>query len=138
LRLAFINPFKYFSGEMKHEIQAAGHQGQAAFHECRRRSRLAGRHLRIFVSALSSANNKDKPLCAGFFHLEAGKPLDYTYDYEEMKIVVDGEFNITEVNTGKKYNAKVGDVLYFSDGDRIIFETPHHAVGFFCGQRQPL
>ncbi|HSI95611.1 MAG TPA: hypothetical protein VK938_05940 [Methylophilaceae bacterium] len=91
-----------------------------------------------FVSGPANANNKDKPLCAGFFHLEAGKALDYTYDYEEMKIVVDGEFNITEVNTGKKYNAKVGDVLYFSDGDRIIFETPHHAVGFFCGQRQPL
>lgn len=90
-----------------------------------------------FVS-LNPSTNKDQPMCAGFFHLEAGKELDYTYDYEEMKIVVEGEFNITEVNTGKKYNAKVGDVLYFTDGDRIIFETPNRAVGFFCGQRKPL
>lgn len=86
-----------------------------------------------FVSA-----DKDKTICAGFFHLEAGNPLDYTYDYEEMKIVVEGEFNITEVKTGKKYNAKVGDVLYFTDGDHIIFDTPKRAVGFFCGQRAPL
>lgn len=90
-----------------------------------------------FVSADPTAN-KDQPLCTGFFHLEAGKPLDYTYDYEEMKIVAEGEFNITEVKTGKKYNAKVGDVLYFTDGDHIIFETPNRAVGFFCGQRKPL
>lgn len=90
-----------------------------------------------FVSAAPTVH-KDKPMCAGFFHLEAGNPLDYTYDYEEMKIVVEGEFNITEVKTGKKYNAKVGDVLYFTDGDHIIFETPNRAVGFFCGQRAPL
>ncbi len=91
----------------------------------------------VFVSA-APTQHKDKPMCAGFFHLEAGNPLDYTYDYEEMKIVVEGEFNITEVKTGKKYNAKVGDVLYFTDGDHIIFETPNRAVGFFCGQRPPL
>lgn len=86
-----------------------------------------------FVSA-----DKDKTICAGFFHLEKGKPLDYTYDYEEMKIVVEGEFIITEVKTGQKVHAKVGDVLYFADGDHIIFETPNRAVGFFCGQRQSL
>ncbi|GBG13435.1 dichloromethane dehalogenase [Novimethylophilus kurashikiensis] len=91
----------------------------------------------VFISAKNEPN-KDQPLCAGFFHLEAGKPLDYTYDYEEMKIVVEGEFNITEVKTGNKYNCKPGDVLYFADGDHIIFDTPHRAVGFFCGQRKPL
>ncbi|MFM9913678.1 MAG: cupin domain-containing protein [Methylophilaceae bacterium] len=86
-----------------------------------------------FISA-----DKDKTICAGFFHLEAGNPLDYTYDYEEMKVIVEGEFIITEVKTGQKVNAQVGDVLYFADGDRIIFDTPKRAVGFFCGQRQPL
>lgn len=85
-----------------------------------------------FVSA-----DKDKTICAGFFRLEKGNPLVYTYDYEEMKIVVDGEFNITD-QTGQKVNAKTGDVLYFEIGDTIKFETPSHAIGFFCGQRQPL
>lgn len=91
-----------------------------------------------FVSSLAAAANKEQPLCAGFFHLEAGKPLDYTYDYEEMKVVVEGEFHLTEVKTGQKVVAKTGDVLYFSDGDQIIFDTPKRAVGFFCGQRKPL
>jgi ethanolamine utilization protein EutQ len=85
-----------------------------------------------FISA-----DKDKTICAGFFRLEKGNPLVYTYDYEEMKIIVEGEFNITD-QTGQKVNAKPGDVLYFADGDTITFETPSHAIGFFCGQRQPL
>ncbi len=51
-----------------------------------------------FISA-NPTQHKDKPMCAGFFHLEAGKALDYTYDYEEMKIVVEGEFNLTEGET---------------------------------------
>lgn len=85
-----------------------------------------------FVSA-----DKDKTICAGFFRLEKGNPLVYTYDYEEMKIIVEGEFNITD-QTGQKVNAKPGDVLYFADGDTITFETPSQAIGFFCGQRQPL
>lgn len=84
------------------------------------------------------SKDKDKTICAGFFHLEAGNPLDYTYDYEEMKFVVEGEFILTEMKTGQKTIAKAGDVLYFSDGDRIIFDTPKRAIGFFCGQRQPL
>ncbi|MEO8418788.1 MAG: cupin domain-containing protein [Methylophilaceae bacterium] len=83
------------------------------------------------------STDKDKTICAGFFRLEKGNPLVYTYDYDEMKIVVDGEFNITD-HTGQKVNAKVGDVLYFEIGDTVTFETPSHAVGFFCGQRQPL
>jgi ethanolamine utilization protein EutQ len=91
-----------------------------------------------FVSSLASAANKEQPLCAGFFHLGAGQTLDYTYDYEEMKIVVDGEFHLTEVKTGQKAVAKMGDVIYFADGDHIIFEAPKGAIGFFCGQRKPL
>jgi ethanolamine utilization protein EutQ len=85
-----------------------------------------------FVSA-----DKNKTICAGFFRLEKGNPLVYTYDYEEMKIIVDGEFVISD-EKGQKVNAKPGDVLYFSDGDTITFETPSFGVGFFCGQRQPL
>lgn len=84
------------------------------------------------------SDDKEKTICAGFFHLETGKPLDFTYDYDEMKVVVEGEFIITDVNTGLKVHAKVGDALYFAAGDHCVFETPNRAVGYFCGQRQPL
>lgn len=84
------------------------------------------------------SDSKDKTLAAGFFHLnKSDKPLVYTYDYEEMKIVVDGEFIVTD-ESGQKVTATVGDVLYFANGETITFETPNKGVGFFVGQRQPL
>jgi len=85
-----------------------------------------------FVSA-----DKDKTICAGFFRLEKGNALVYDYDYEEMKIVVDGTFIISD-ETGQKVTATAGDVLYFPSGSRITFQTPDYAIGFFCGQRAPL
>ncbi|MFA6179625.1 MAG: cupin domain-containing protein [Methylophilaceae bacterium] len=85
-----------------------------------------------FVSA-----DKDKTICAGFFRLEKGNSLVYDYDYEEMKIIVEGEFIISD-ETGQKVTGKPGDVFYFPSGSRITFETPNYAIGFFCGQRQPL
>ncbi len=84
------------------------------------------------------SDSKDKTLCAGFFHLhKSDKPLVYTYDYEEMKVIVEGEFVISD-ESGQKVNAKVGDVFYFADGETITFETPNKGVGFFVGQRKPL
>ena len=56
------------------------------------------------------SDSKDKTLCAGFFHLnKTDKPLVYTYDYEEMKYVAEGEFFITD-ESGQKVHATVGDV----------------------------
>lgn len=81
--------------------------------------------------------DKDKTICAGFFKLESGNPLIYTYDYEEMKIIVDGEFFITCGNEPTIHATK-GDVLYFADGDTIKFETPTFGLGFFTGQRPAL
>jgi ethanolamine utilization protein EutQ len=85
-----------------------------------------------FVSA-----DEEKRICAGFFRLEKGNELVYDYDYEEMKVIVDGTFIISD-ETGQKVTATVGDVFYFPAGSRITFATPDYAVGFFCGQRVPL
>lgn len=60
-----------------------------------------------FVSA-----DEDKRICAGFFRLEKGNALVYDYDYEEMKIIVEGEFVISD-ETGQKVTGKPGDVFYF-------------------------
>lgn len=81
--------------------------------------------------------DKDKTICAGFFHLKHGDPLVYTYDYEEMKVIVDGEFMITD-DSGQTVHATKGDVLYFASGDTIKFETPTFGIGFFTGQRPPI
>jgi ethanolamine utilization protein EutQ (cupin superfamily) len=65
----------------------------------------------------------------------AGTPLVYEYTYHEMKIIVDGSFDISD-ETGKKVHATKGDVFYFPKGSKITFETDDFGLGFFCGQRK--
>jgi hypothetical protein len=36
------------------------------------------------------STDTEKPISAGFYRLEAGKELVYPYDYNEMKIVLEG------------------------------------------------
>lgn len=77
-----------------------------------------------------------KEMTAGLFRMNAGKPLQYVYTYEEVKYIVDGEFHLTD-GTGKKVVAKAGDLMLFPKGSRITFATPSTALGYFCGQRAP-
>jgi hypothetical protein len=58
----------------------------------------------------------------------------YEYTYHEMKIIVDGEFVISD-ETGQKVTGRKGDVFYFPKGSKITFETGSFGVGFFVGQR---
>jgi ethanolamine utilization protein EutQ (cupin superfamily) len=58
----------------------------------------------------------------------------YEYTYHEMKIIVDGEFVISD-ETGQKVTGRKGDVFYFPKGSKITFETESFGVGFFVGQR---
>lgn len=75
------------------------------------------------------------PISAGFYRQEKGTPLTYTYTYHEMKIIVEGEFDISDAN-GHKVHAVPGDVLYFPKGSTITFSSPTYGLGFFVGQRK--
>lgn len=61
--------------------------------------------------ASSESNDPTSPITAGFYRLEKGTPLVYEYTYHEMKIIVDGEFDISD-ETGQKVHAVKGDVFY--------------------------
>lgn len=74
-------------------------------------------------------------LCAGFFELFASEPLVYEYTYDEMKIVLEGEFKLTDKATGQVVHAKPRDVLFFPKGTTVVFETPQRALGFYTGHR---
>ena len=87
-----------------------------------------------FLTDIVVSDDADKPITAGLFRLEKGPPLTYTYTYHEVKIIVDGTFEI-EDGTGQKVTATAGDVFYFPKGSTITFSTPDFALGFFCGQR---
>ncbi|KAH7090320.1 hypothetical protein FB567DRAFT_589720 [Paraphoma chrysanthemicola] len=96
------------------------------------------------------------PISGGFYRLEKGTPLDYTYtfvplattllsllqtnikatySYDEMKIILEGHFYIKD-ETGKEVKAEKGDVFLFPKGSRIIFRTDDYGLAFFVGQRE--
>ncbi|KAI9817435.1 MAG: hypothetical protein M1827_001045 [Pycnora praestabilis] len=72
----------------------------------------------------------EKPLSCGFYRLEKGTPLVYTYTYHEMKIIVEGEF-IIEDESGQKVTAGPGDVFYFPKGAKITFSTNDYGLAFY-------
>jgi ethanolamine utilization protein EutQ (cupin superfamily) len=88
---------------------------------------------RLFSNQYST--DTEKTIAAGFFRLLKGTPLVYSYTYDEMKIIIEGEFDISD-ECGNKVHAIPGDVLYFPKGSIITFETPTMGLGFFVGQRK--
>lgn len=83
----------------------------------------------------SLSNPGGSAISAGFFELKASEPLVYEYTYDEMKVVVQGEFILTDQATGEVTHAKERDVLFFPKGTTVKFETPGYALGFYTGHR---
>ena len=81
-----------------------------------------------------SAESDDKPLTCGFFRIQkSDEPLVYDYDYDETKIVLDGEITVNDgTNT---INAKKGDVLLLPNGAHITFTTASEGTAYVCGAR---
>lgn len=76
----------------------------------------------------------EKPISSGFYRLEKGTPLVYAYHYHEMKVILEGSFDITD-EAGNTVHAVPGDVFYFPKGSKITFTTEDYGLGFYCGQR---
>ncbi|KAI9750959.1 MAG: hypothetical protein M4579_006239 [Chaenotheca gracillima] len=85
--------------------------------------------------ASSEKNDATSPVSCGFYRLEKGTPLVYTYTYHEMKIILEGEFDI-EDETGQKVHAVPGDVFYFPKDSKITFTTDSYGLAFYTGQRK--
>lgn len=78
--------------------------------------------------------NPDKPMSSGIFRLEKGKELEYLYTYDEMKIILEGEFTISD-ETGQKTRAVPGDHFFFPNGSKITFSTEDYGLALYVGQR---
>lgn len=94
----------------------------------------AGEGVNAAVRDLLVSQNHEAPMTAGLFRLEKGESLRYTYPYDEMKLVLDGEFVLLD-ETGSEVHAKAGDLLYFAKGSEITFSTPSYGLGYYVGQR---
>ncbi|MFT4042602.1 MAG: ethanolamine utilization protein [Gordonia sp. (in: high G+C Gram-positive bacteria)] len=81
-------------------------------------------------------NPEGSEMCSGFFELHhTDAPLYYEYDYDEMKVVLEGEFLLENKDTGQSLIAKARDAIFFPKGSRIYFSTPSYALAFYTGHR---
>ena len=87
-----------------------------------------------YLKDFAISNDESAPITAGLFRLEKGDSITYDYTYEEMKLIIDGEFQISD-GSGDTVTTKVGDLFYFPKGSVITFSTNTFGVGYFCGQR---
>jgi len=82
------------------------------------------------------ANPEGSPMCSGYFELHhTDAPLDYYYEYDEMKIVIEGEFRLENPDTGQVEIARARDAIFFPKGSHILFSTPERALAFYVGYR---
>lgn len=54
-----------------------------------------------YLGDVVSSTDTEKPVSCGFYRLEKGTPLVYTYTYHECKIILEGEFDISD-ESGQK------------------------------------
>ena len=81
-------------------------------------------------------NPEGSRMCSGFFELKhTDEPVLYVYTYDEMKVVLEGEFLLENKDTGQKMVAKAKDAIFFPKGSRIHFSTPSYALAYYCGDR---
>ncbi|CAO1598892.1 hypothetical protein XANCAGTX0491_002648 [Xanthoria calcicola] len=122
-----IPPFSYFAGaqfEFKPPLIANGN---------------------AFLGDVFSSDRPTNPISAGFYRLEPGPELIYTYTYDEMKILLDGDMQICQLqdaNSGdgeavvkEEVDAKKGDTFFFPKGAVVRFRTRGGGLAWFCGQR---
>ena len=75
-------------------------------------------------------------MCSGFFELKhTDEPLLYEYKYDEMKVVIEGEFLLENKETGQTVVARAKDAIFFPKGSKIYFSTPSYALAFYTGHR---
>ncbi|KAK2010451.1 hypothetical protein LZ32DRAFT_681289 [Colletotrichum eremochloae] len=96
---------------------------------------LAGDNVFLGDVASSDETNPEKPISSGLFRLKKGEPLTYTYKYDEMKIILEGEFTMSDT-TGQKVEAKPGDVFCIPKDTTITFSTNDYGLAFYVGQRK--
>jgi len=95
---------------------------------------ISGDNIALHDIASSEKLDSEKPITCGFYRVDKGEPFTYTYTYHEMKIVIEGEFDISD-ETGQKVHAVAGDVFYFPKGSKITFTSETYGLAFFTGQR---
>jgi ethanolamine utilization protein EutQ (cupin superfamily) len=110
---------KHVKNAQKMEIKSLGEEGVNAF-----------------LTDIVASDNPDAPIACGLFRMEKGKPLKYTYTYDEAKIMLDGEMAVSDGSS--TVHVKPGDVLYFPKGIDVTFTSDSSGLAFYCGARKSI
>lgn len=86
-----------------------------------------------FFSDIVGSGDENAPISCGLFEIKAGEPLVYTYDYDDIKMMLEGSIRFSDGE--QEVTAKPGDVLFFPTGSTITFSTDSEGLAFACGQR---
>lgn len=77
---------------------------------------------KAWMKTILHSNVPGKQMQAGVFQLDPGSPFTYTYCYEGVVLVINGQFTATHV--GKEtYNLNVSDTMYIQAGTKIEYST---------------
>jgi uncharacterized cupin superfamily protein len=82
----------------------------------------------------ASVNSAGSPLTFGVFRLNEGEALPYTYEFDEFKLVLEGEFTVTD-DSGTATKFKAGDVMQFKKGTTATFSTSSTGLAYYVAQR---
>lgn len=89
--------------------------------------------VKAFFEDVVGSKDPKAPITCAMFRIEKSEPLKYSYDYDDTKIVLDGEIT---VNDGKKsHTAHKGDALMLPKGSSVTFTTSSFGLAWACGQR---
>ncbi|MDD1781114.1 cupin domain-containing protein [Enterovibrio sp. ZSDZ35] len=87
-----------------------------------------------YFEDIVGSSDPNAPISCGIFKMEKGKPLVYTYDYDDSKIILDGHIYFSDGSQTVK--GEKGDVLFFPKGSTITFSTDDSGLAYACGQRK--
>lgn len=107
------------------QVTRQGHLGLPSMGEAGSIANLADAH----------SNPQGSEMCSGFFELIASKPLYYEYEYDEMKVVLEGELILHDADTDVTVRVQPLDVLFIPKGSRVTFSTPTRGLAFYTGHR---
>lgn len=93
-------------------------------------------YLEDILASSDGDSPAEAPISSGLFRLEPGTPLNYTYTYDEMKIILEGDFTIKDNNTGETVTVGKGDHFFFPKGVSLTFTTEKGGLAFYVGQRK--
>ncbi len=85
-----------------------------------------------FEDIVSSGDPKS-PIACGLFEIEQGESLEYTYDYDDIKIMLEGSIEFSDGE--QTVTGEPGDVVFFPSGSTITFSSEDTGRAFACGQR---